>query len=102
MMSNVRARKIIHNIDSLIDACVFGAERKMKWTNCVDEYVHMMVLLTLHRNLTGEEVNEFQRRGGGFFSDMSAVLGNQGHQNYMGILAALGQPLPALTARVGR
>ena len=67
MMSNVRARKIFCNIDSLIDVCVFDGDREMKWTNCMDEYVHMMDLLTLHRNLSSEEVNKFQRRGDWLF-----------------------------------
>ncbi|KAL7559469.1 hypothetical protein ACA910_017483 [Epithemia clementina (nom. ined.)] len=60
-MSNIRTRKIMKNVDLLLELCVSDATRMDKWRqcNCID-YHDMLQLLTSHTNLTTKEINKFQ------------------------------------------
>jgi hypothetical protein len=80
--TNGRARKVIDNIECLIEICVVDDERRITWEKSLVDYRAGMKLLLSHRDLTPEEIFQFQKHADGHTHYWLELYGKYGMTNY--------------------
>ena len=87
---NQTARKIIASFDIIVEDAVPESDRdfKAKVISAITSYREAMKLLTLHRNLNEDEVEEFQDHIDDFYELWIDLFGEEGITNYIHILGS--------------
>ena len=66
-MDNVRTRRIVDSMDTLVDFCVVKESRALLWTTALNNYRTAMMLLCKKDNFTNDEVASYQGHADKFF-----------------------------------
>jgi hypothetical protein len=85
---NQTARKIVQNIDKIIEVGVTEESTRSKIIIALQHYANAMELLLLHRALDEEEKDLFQDNIDDFFELWLEVFGAQGMSNYIHLLGS--------------
>jgi hypothetical protein len=86
-LSNWRARRVIENINALIDRCIPEAE-KPKWTEVFTAYKAVIKALQQKEDFSDPEIVEFQKKADTFFRKWIKLVGYDGITNYVHMLGA--------------
>ena len=81
-MDNVKIRKIVAEMDQLIDPMIVDDDKKAKWKKCIDHYRQAIEIANRKHNLSNEEIWNFQRQADYFFALWIDLCGAEGVTNY--------------------
>ena len=87
-MENTKVRKVMNNLELLIEVSVPDQDRQEKWLQCVPNYRLAMELARQKSDLSVEDVANFQREIDDFFQDWVKLHGLAGMTNYIHMLGS--------------
>lgn len=87
-MDNVRTRKIMDCIETLVEFCVPNQGRKASWTIAVNNYRTAMVLLRKRDDFSNDQIVEYQYHADLFFQAWVILWQKEGITNYIHMIGA--------------
>lgn len=87
-MDNVRTRRIVDAMDTLVDFCVTDTERASLWTTALNNYRTAMVLLRKRHDFTNTEVATYQFHADTFFQAWVRLWQKEGITNYIHMIGS--------------
>ncbi len=87
-LDNVRTRRIVDAMDTLVDFCVTDSERASLWTRAVNNYRIAMVLLRKRHDFTNTEAAKYQIHADAFFQAWVQLLQKEGISKYIHMLGS--------------
>jgi len=87
-LSNWRARRVIEEIDSLIDYCIPADAEKAQWKDVFTSYKAVIKALQQREDFTDPNIREFQMKADTFFRKWVRLVGYDGITNYVHMLGA--------------
>ena len=87
-MDNVRTRRIIDNLDTMVDACVTNPNRKVMWMTVLNNYRIAMVLLRKKDDFTNEMIASYQCHADKFFQAWVGLWQKEGITNYIHMIGS--------------
>jgi hypothetical protein len=83
-LDNVRTRKVVNSLETLIDVCIPEGDGRELWKATVDLYREAMLLLLIRDDLTDEQIFEFQWKVDQFAQGWFKInKGDKGVTNYI-------------------
>ena len=87
-MDNVKVRKIISQINELIDPMVEDEERREKWKECIGHYRSAIEIVNRKHDLSNQEIWDFQKEADLFFALWVQLYGAEGVTNYAHVIGS--------------
>ena len=87
-MDNVKIRKVIQEIDILIDPMIQDSTKKEKWKTCIGHYRQALEIVNRKHDLSNEEIWEFQKQADYFFKLWIELYGAEGVTNYAHVIGS--------------
>jgi hypothetical protein len=87
-MDNVRTRRIVDSMDSLVDFCVVKESRALLWTTALNNYRTAMVLLRKKDDFANAEVASYQSHADKFFQAWVRLWQKEGITNYIHMIGS--------------
>jgi hypothetical protein len=87
-MDNVRTRRIIDSLDTIIDFCVTDQDRKSLWMRSLQNYRIVMVLLRQKEDFTNATIASYQNHADLFFQAWILLWQKEGITNYIHMIAS--------------
>jgi hypothetical protein len=87
-MDNVRTRKIIDSLDTIVSFCVPDQGRKSLWTKALDNYRIAMVLLRKKDDFTNADIALYQHLADLFFQAWVILWQKEGITNYIHMIGS--------------
>ena len=88
-LDNVRTRKIIDDIETLVYACIPpDGEERAGWLKCIPPYREAIIILRQKTDYTESDIEMFQKKIDHFFHAWVDINGKEGVTNYVHMLAS--------------
>ena len=87
-MDNVRTRRIIDALDTIVDLCVIDEGRKTMWTAALNNYRIAMVLLRQREDFTNTTIALYQPHADKFFQSWILLWNKEGVTNYIHMIGS--------------
>ena len=87
-MDNVRTRRIIDSLDTIVDLCVIDEGRKTMWTSALNNYRIAMVLLRKREDFTNTAIATYQHHADKFFQSWILLWQKEGITNYIHMIGS--------------
>jgi hypothetical protein len=87
-MDNARGRKVVNELERMIEVCVWDEQDATWWRNAVKHYRFAMNRLRSKYDLSDEEIFLFQKDCDIFFQDWVKIYGREGLTNYIHMLGS--------------
>ena len=87
-MDNVRTRRIIDALDTIVDLCVIDEGRKTMWTAALNNYRIAMVLLRQREDFTNTTIASYQPHADKFFQSWILLWNKEGVTNYIHMIGS--------------
>ena len=87
-MDNVRMRRIVDAMDTLVHFCVVDGERAGRWTTASNNYWTAMVLLRKRHDFTNAEIAVYQNHADRFFQAWVTLWQKEGITNFMHMIGS--------------
>ena len=81
-MDNVRIRKVLKNIDKIVDKCIYDRAKNAAWKSSVLEFNLSMDILKKREDLSDDEIWSYQFHADQFFQQWVGLHGSEGITNY--------------------
>jgi hypothetical protein len=86
-MDNNRVRKLMNELERMIEVCIADGTEKEKWQIMMPRYRNAFVILRTRHEMTNLEIESFQYEFDHFFQIWVAMYGDEGVTNYLHMLA---------------
>jgi hypothetical protein len=87
-MDNVRTRRVVDSLDTLVDFCVTDQARALLWTTALNNYRTAMVLLRKREDFTNTEIAVYQSHADKFFQAWVRLWQKEGITNYIHMIGS--------------
>ena len=87
-MDNVRTRRIVDEMDTLVDFCVVDEERSSFWVTALNNYRSAMVLLRQKHDFNNDNIASYQNHADVFFQAWVKLWQKEGITNYIHMIGS--------------
>jgi hypothetical protein len=87
-MDNVRTRRIVDSLDTLVDFCVTDESRASLWITSLNNYRTAMILLRKRDDFTNTEIASYQNHADKFFQAWVRLWQIEGITNYIHMIGS--------------
>ena len=81
-MSNVQIRRMIADIEKLVDKCIVDEDDVFLWKRAMQHYSASFQLLRIREPMTNDQIFEYQKHADLFYRDWIELYGDDGITNY--------------------
>jgi hypothetical protein len=87
-MDNNRVRKLMNQLEVMIELCIADGTEKEKWQIMMPHYRNAFVTLRTRHDMSNVEIESFQNEFDHFFQIWVGMYGDEGVTNYLHMLAS--------------
>jgi hypothetical protein len=87
-MDNVRTRRVVDLLDTIVDLCVTDEVRKTLWTTALNNYRIAMVLLRKREDFTNAMIATYQHHADKFYQAWVILWQKEGITNYLHMIGS--------------
>jgi hypothetical protein len=87
-MDNVRTRRVVDSLDTLVEFCVTDQTRASLWTLALNNYRTAMILLRKREDFTNTEIASYQQHADRFFQAWVKLWQKEGVTNYIHMIGS--------------
>ena len=87
-MDNVRTRRVVDALDTLVDFCVTDQARAALWMNALNNYRTAMILVRKRDDFINTEIASYQRHADLFFQSWVKLWQKEGITNYIHMIGS--------------